>query len=742
VLLTGATGFLGQALLERLLSDYPSTRVSLLIRPRGGTSAAERASGLLRKPVFNSWRERVGEAAAEQVFADRVRTIDGDVTGGVPDLPSDVDTVVHCASTVSFDPPVDEAFRTNLSGVNALYEAVAALPSAPHIVHVSTAYVGGAKKGVVPEASLEHSVDWRVELEAALAARQDVERSSRRPEVLRHALREAGRENGKAGPQTTAAAAEELRREWVTKRLIDYGLMRAKSVGWPDVYTFTKALGERAAEEIAHQLPLSIVRPAIVESALEHPYPGWIDGFKMAEPLILAYGRGILPEFPGSHDGILDIVPVDIVTNALLAVAENPPTAGTPAYYHVGSGSRNPFTFGQMYDSVRAYFTEHPLPDPDRGGAIRVPEWTFPGARRIERLMRTGERAVKISESALLHMPSTERTRDWMTKTHRQKRQLEFLRRYADLYGTYTEIEVIYSDDRLLELHRAQTPERQRSAGFDTAVIDWWHYMVEVHYPAVSQVMRRPASSRRVPSPPKPLPPAGPEVLAVFDMEGTLIASNVIETYLWSRLAERPLSAWPGEFGSLARSLPRYFAAERRDRGEFLRVSLRRYAGASEAEFRRLVDDRLTDLLLRRAAPDALRQVRKHRAAGHRTVLITGTIEQLVEPIRDLFDVVIASQLQVRDGRFTGYLEMPPLVGEARAAWLRRYAAANGCDLGASYAYGDSFSDRPLLEAVGHPVAVSPDPRLFRHARQKHWRIEHWGTHARGPIETLLEVTR
>lgn len=740
VLLTGATGFLGQATLERLLADFPDTTISVLIRPRGSTTAETRCKSLLRKPVFKLWKQRVGDETAERTFAERVRVVEGDVTSGPPQLPDDIDTIIHCASTVSFDPPIDEAFQTNVQGVVHLYEAAAACPSKPHVVHVSTAYVAGARKGVVPEAKLDHEVDWRTELDAAIAARAEVERSSRRPEVLRKTMRDAAEEHGKAGPQSTAQAAEELRRDWLSGRLVDYGRTRARSVGWPDVYTFTKALGERAAEELAAELPLSIVRPAIVESALRHPYPGWIDGFKMAEPIILAYGRGILPEFPGAADGILDVVPIDIVTNALIAVAENPPAAGDPAYYHVGSGSRNPLTFGGLFDLVLEYFTANPLPEAGRG-TISVPQWSFPGSRRVEQLMRTGERAVDAAEKALLHLPGNARTRDWMDKTHRQKQQLEFLRRYADLYGTYTEIEVIYSDDRLLALHDAQSPERQRDMGFDTAVVDWHEYFVDIHCPAVTQTLRRPASSRRTTSRPRPLP-SSDDVVAVFDMEGTLLASNVIEAYLWSRFAERPSAGLPGELASLARKLPRYFAAEKRDRGEFLRTFMRQYAGASEAEFSRLVEEHLGELMLRRAAPDALRQVRRHRAAGHQTVLITGTLEQLVQPLGGLFDVVVASRLQVRDGRFTGYLALPPLVGEARAAWLRRHASSTGVNLSRSYAYGDSFSDRPLLEEVGHPVAVNPDARLYRHARRKHWQIVNWGAHSRGPIETMWEVAR
>ncbi|HEX2315715.1 MAG TPA: SDR family oxidoreductase, partial [Thermomonospora sp.] len=341
VLLTGATGFIGQALLERLLSAYPGTRVVLLLRAGPHGSAEQRFAELLTKPVFGPWREGVGAVEADRIVRERVRLVAADLADGVPDLPGDIDVVVHGASVVSFDPPIDDAFRANVVGTVNLYEAVRRAGARPHIVHVSTAYVAGDRKGVVPEARLEHQVDWRRELACALDARETVERDSRRPEVL-HGLRAAAlREQRKAGPMAVADDTERRRADLVADRLVAYGRERARGLGWPDVYTLTKALGERAAEETAHDLPLSIVRPAIVESALRHPYPGWIDGFKMADPLILAYGRGMLRALAGIPDGIVDIVPVDLVVNAVLAAADRPPEPGGPAYYHVGSSARN-----------------------------------------------------------------------------------------------------------------------------------------------------------------------------------------------------------------------------------------------------------------------------------------------------------------------------------------------------------------------------------------------------------------
>jgi phosphoserine phosphatase len=91
-----------------------------------------------------------------------------------------------------------------------------------------------------------------------------------------------------------------------------------------------------------------------------------------------------------------------------------------------------------------------------------------------------------------------------------------------------------------------------------------------------------------------------------------------------------------------------------------------------------------------------------------------------------LFDEVVAAKLAVEDGVYTGYMAEPPLVGEARGAWLRRYAQLEGADLKSSYAYADSHSDLALLRAVGNPVAVSPDAALLRVARRRRWPIEEW----------------
>ncbi len=724
ILITGATGFLGTALLERILSELPDTRVTVLVRGRYGSPPQSRIEEVLSSNAFRPLRARIGADGIQRIQAERIALVEGDVAEGAPDLPGDLDVVFHCAASVSFDPPVDQAFQANVLGARHLYEAVRSSGSRPHLVHVSTAYVAGMTKGVIPEKPLEHRVDWKEEAEAALASRSAVEAASRRPEMLDRFVERARKEHRRAGPMAVSADAEDRRANWVNKRLTEYGRARAQTLGWPDVYTFTKALGERVAEQLSAEfgLPLTIVRPSIVESALEKPYPGWIEGFKMAEPIILAYGRGSIPEFPGLPEGVVDIIPVDLVVGAMLAIASTLPHDG-PAYYHVCSGARNSLSYMGLYDNVKEYFDKHPLPERGRG-EIRVPEWRFPGRRRVMKKLDTGEKLLARADRVVSHLPRSNRVRDLVRRVDREKARLEFVRRYADLYGAYTEAEVIYTDDRTLELYRSLTDEDRRDFHFDSAMIDWRAYLQDIHCPSITVAMRALTPDR--PMPQVRLTPRHDGVVAVFDMEGTLLDSNVIESYLWLRMAELPRDQWPFEVGAVLRGLPRYIGADRRDRGEFLRTFYRRYEGASVEGLDRLIDQDVSELVLRRLSPAAVRRIREHRRAGHTTILITGALDCFVRPLLPLFDEVVAAELDTQDGRYSGHLRVPPLVGEARSAWLRAYAERTGADVKRSYAYADSHSDLPLLKAVGNPVAVNPDVALYRVARKRRWPIEDW----------------
>ncbi|CAN5130870.1 HAD-IB family hydrolase [soil metagenome] len=726
IFLTGGTGFVGQAILERLLSSHPDTSIVLLVRSKGNTSGIDRIRHLFRKPVFAGWRERVGEAEVERALTERISIAEGDL-GNVPELPGDLDIVIHSASTVSFDPPIDQAFDTNVGGALSVYGALLASGANPHVVHVSTAYVGGIRKGIVPEASLTHKVDWRAEYDAARGARSRVEMASRQPENLRKFINEARGKHGKEGPQSVAKAAEAARIAWVLARLVDYGRMRAESLGWTDVYTLTKAFAERAAEELWAQSGhrLSIVRPAIIESALSHPFPGWIDGFKVADPLILAYGRGMLPEFPGLPDSVLDVIPVDYVVNAILAVAAHPAVAEEPEYFHVSSGASNPLPFHRMFQNVNEFFTANPLPKAGEGH-ISVPNWKFPGGRKVDKALRAREQLNELRGNVLERFPSSVRTRKQIAKVQQARSDLESLRTFSELYRAYVQTEIIFDDRRTKALHNSLPDDVRATAGFDVEAIDWEHYLQQVHFPAITTMTR--AFSARSTSGEKTVKPLKErsDVMAVFDLEGTVVDSNIVEQYLWIRSAGMRRAAWPAEVLSLLGSLPRYLHAERQDRGEFIRVFLRRYAGMPVSRLDAVVSRSYRETMLKHTMPAAVARIKEHRDAGHRTVLVTGSIGALAAPVAELFDEVVAGTMDSQNGILTGYLARPPLVDEARAAWLIQYAETHGVDLAQSYGYGDSHSDLVWLDLLGNPSAVNPDTNLSREAQRRGWSIHNW----------------
>ena len=764
VAITGATGFLGTALTERLLRCVPDCELVLVVRPGRRGAAARVQRDVLRNDAFDRLREQCANPSSRETYdemtARRVRAVAGDVSVDGLGLDDDdravlagCDIVIHSAATVNFDSALDDAVEVNLLGPARVAAVLAEAGSQAHMIAVSTCYVAGSRRGAAPEELVDDSpffteVDWRDEVASARRARRDAEQASRSPERLAALGADARRELGAAGIPALSEKVESLRRRWVGDQMTDAGRARASSLGFPDAYAFTKALGERALAETRGGVPVTIVRPSIIESALAEPRPGWIRGFRMAEPVIAAYARGLLKEFPGVPEGIIDVIPVDLVVSTIMAVAARGPVEPSPDVVQVASGAVNPLKYGTLFDLVSGWFTENPVYD-EHNQPIPVPRWSFPGRGRVARQLQRAQRSLETADRVLSALPLRGRHALMSASLEERRQQLGRANEYVELYGSYAECEAIYQLDRLLELWRSLDDDDRDAFGFDPSVIDWHHYVREVHLPSMvgqARLKMAPGSgSSRSQSRSSRLrrQVLAPERhLAVFDLENTLIASNVVASYAW--LATRELDDLD-RVRFAARTLaeaPRLLALDRRDRSDFLRYFYRRFEGAPTDRIDADCAEMLSDLLITKSFPQGIRRVREHRRAGHTTLLITGALDFVIAPLRPLFDHIVAAEMGSSDGVYDGRLTSVPPTGEARYQTLVDFAELHGLDLRESAAYADSTSDLPMLEAVGFPVAVNPETKLAALARRRGWLIEHWSTSAGAPAKLLPMAPR
>lgn len=517
--------------------------------------------------------------------------------------------------------------------------------------------------------------------------------------------------------EEVAGRVDQLRRAWMRERLVERGTERARELGWNDVYTFTKSLAERMVLLERGETPLVILRPAIIESSHREPYPGWIQGTRMADPIIMAFAKGILREFPGDPNSYVDIVPVDHVVNAILAAGIRRPEE--PEVFQVASGERNPLRYRGLYDIVRGYFLARPLRD-SGGRPLQVPEWSFPGRRRVEGRLKLELAGLKVAGKVAARMPEGHMAHDARQRIARAEKRARMSLYYSRIYGAYANMTATFSTARTKALYDALSPEDREEFPFDITRLDWREWMQGAHLPALTTRPNRKKRKKAVDEKPG-------EVAAIFDVDGTLVGSNVVSYFAWIRMRELPPVARPFWLAAFLTKVPYYWGLDKISRAHFNRAFYKNYAGWKPARAKRLGHESFHGFTLERMFPDALQQLRDHKAAGHRVVLLSGALDFLLEPMKDLVDDVLCATLAQEDGVYTGELSGAPVAGDARARMLASFARRRNLDLSRSYAYADSISDLPMLEAVGNPVAVNPDRRLETSARERGWRIERWG---------------
>ena len=480
ILVTGASGFLAKVFVEKLLRCVETIGgIHLLIRPRPGRMTAQQRveREVLGSCAFDRARATLGDGFA-QMCAKKVHVVAGDLTReriGLDEesygrLAETVTLVVNSAATVTFDERMDLAVDLNALGPQRLLRFVKECGNVPFL-HVSTCYVCGARNGVVIE-----------DMSA--------------PEQARHTL---PRLEGADGfdldklVKSMRTEAEELRKrhgvdtEECRRRLIDAGMERARAHGWNDTYTFTKWIGEQFLSRDHGAVPLVIFRPAIIEGSFEEPLPGWIDGLRMADPLIVAYGRGKLDEFPGRADIAIDLIPVDFVANAMIAALPLDVSADEPLVYHCASSGRNPLLIRDMCDSVRRAFLKRPMQG-DNGRPVLPPPLKLTDKDVFTRRWKGRQRRVLKLQSLLERVRVARRQ---VRKLAGISRQIEQLLYFTKIYVPYTHLECRFADARLREAAEKLHADDRREFPFDAADIDWDDYIVNRHVPGVRSFVLR-----------------------------------------------------------------------------------------------------------------------------------------------------------------------------------------------------------------------------------------------------------
>jgi HAD superfamily hydrolase (TIGR01490 family) len=212
---------------------------------------------------------------------------------------------------------------------------------------------------------------------------------------------------------------------------------------------------------------------------------------------------------------------------------------------------------------------------------------------------------------------------------------------------------------------------------------------------------------------------------AFYDVDGTLIRTNIVHAFAWYASHQPTLTGSLAKTVATGLSVPLFLAADKLSRKAFNALFYRYYAGMSADRLEVLSDELFEEVIKPSIYPRARDLIEESRRAGCRQVIVTGGLDFTVRPLARYlgFDDFIANRLEFVDGFATGHLEKPFIAGATKAVEMRDYARRHDLDLARSWAYSDSYSDYPMLAVVGRPTAVNPDFRLRTVARSYDWPV-------------------
>ncbi|MFZ5895650.1 MAG: AMP-binding protein [Myxococcota bacterium] len=529
LVVVGGTGFLGKVWLSFILTRFPELgRIYLVVRPKGGCTAEQRFErDVLGSEVFAPLRERYGAGYAD-FLRSKVYPVAGDVVqpfcGLDPALRqqigSSVDAVVNVSGVVDFDPPLDEALEVNAFGVQNLVALARNFGGVP-LLHTSTCYVAGARTGFVEECDpFEHPfprageldrVHWDPDreiaecldvIEQARHRSSDAFRQSRFLDEAKKNLLDRGEP---ARGRVLDSEVQKVKRKFVEARLAEMGMERANFWGFPNTYTYTKAIGEQIASSSG--LPFTIVRPAVVESTLSFPFPGWNEGINTSAPLIFILRQGGL-QIPGS-DNCLDVIPCDMVASGLvLALGELLEGRAKPVY-QLGSSDTNPCSMRRFFELTGLYKRRHYQRSGKGGPLLSFLQSHFEGAMlNKEQFHRIGPKAIAQKARGLSNLlnlaatgpiaPLLKPAAEAVEKFSEQQRRVGNI---LEVFVPFTaQYHYVFRTDNVRAAQARLVPTDRAKVDFSPEKIDWRAWFLDVHvpglerwvFPQIEEKLRRP----------------------------------------------------------------------------------------------------------------------------------------------------------------------------------------------------------------------------------------------------------
>nr|ABK23559.1 unknown [Picea sitchensis] len=290
--------------------------------------------------LFKTLRGQHGDNFENFVF-QKVVPVVGDVAGGHnlgidkestrEHLWNILDAIVNNAASTMFDDRYDISLNVNTRGAENIVEFAKRCRKLQILLHVSTAYVVGRGSGRIKESPLKIGESMtagnELEDENGPPLSLDIEAEFG---LLENTLDKLHMDSSATGTTSTKS----LQDKEAIKHLKVLGLERARRFGWPNTYSFTKAMGEMVVENRRENLPVVILRPTIIESTLAEPFPGWMEGTRTMDTFIVGYGKGRISFFLGDPELFLDVIPADMVVNQMMVAMATHGSYGYGSYGH------------------------------------------------------------------------------------------------------------------------------------------------------------------------------------------------------------------------------------------------------------------------------------------------------------------------------------------------------------------------------------------------------------------------